>query len=122
MPHLWEGGRLGVLRAFSVEGAPWGNGRESGPVFPESTGICAFILLPSVVGEAAPHWLGELLAQKFTRVEGDCAPAACCSAKREGGGRFDGACTWSAQTAQHRAVALGTSGNLEQLLEPVMKC
>lgn len=73
MLHLWESGRLGVLCAFCVEKAPWGIGRESGLIFRESTGICAFISLPSPLA-----WL-----DKFTWIEGDCIPVSCCLAKRE---------------------------------------
>lgn len=58
--HLWEDGRLGVLCAFCVEMSPWGTGNESGLIFWESTGICAFILLPSLVIEAAPRWFGSV--------------------------------------------------------------
>lgn len=52
-----------------------GISNESDPIFQESTGICTFILLPSLVVEATPplHWLSKL-----TWIEGDCIPVSCC--------------------------------------------
>lgn len=53
---------LGVLCAFCLEMSLCGIGNESGLIFRESTGSCAFILLPSLVVKAAPHWLFGLIS------------------------------------------------------------